>query len=172
MLSWNVWYFEKKHASTEIWSRWNLMIRLRMRWTQGRTLLVKVKSKMISNLPWCVVDLFCSFSPPPAPGPLIVGIKLKQKFQKNEPSICRHYLAYNISSAFQIVENGYNLKRGPNNLKPKHFIYLNGCPEMSIWSVLCVEKQKIKVTAIDGYYSRTLLYKVFFFYNECCAFSC
>ena len=132
---------------------------------------MKVKSKMISNLPWCVVDLFCSFSPPPAPGPLIVGIQLKHKCPKNQPSICRHYLAYNISSAFQIVENGYNLKRGPNNLKPKHFIYLNGCPEMSIWSILCVEKQKIKVTAVDGKYSRTLLYNVFS-YDECCAFSC
>ena len=57
---------------------------------------------------------------------------IKAQCPKNEPSICRHYLAYNISSAFQIVENGYNLKHGPNNLKPKHFIYLNGCPEMSI----------------------------------------
>ena len=110
---------------------------------------MKVKSKMISNLPWCVVDLFCSFSPPPAPGPLIVGIQLKHKCPKNEPSICRHYLAYNISSAFQIVENGYNLKHGPNNLKPKHFIYLNGCPSTSIWYVLWVEKQKIKVTAVE-----------------------
>ena len=168
MLSWNVWYFEKKNMHLQKYDRGES----NDSFEDEVNLRLKVKSKMISNLPWCVVDLFCSFSPPPAPGPLIVGIQLKHKCPKNKPSICRHYLAYNISSAFQIVENGYNLKRGPNNLKPKHFIYLNGCPEMSIWSVLCVEKQKIKVTAIDGYYSRTLLYKVFFFYNECCAFSC